>query len=167
MIPVFQDRHGFGQGNCVWACVASIFEIPLDTLRYPPADDADLEAWTVKNRPSLVFHHLDFAYDFEVVEGYPDIGDLGGTGRWSYKVPEEWEAPFDPGPWITPAPLDFWIASIPSPGLERPVEDPYYPMPALHAVVMYGKELVHDPHADYECPRKIETVERCSWWTRR
>jgi hypothetical protein len=140
MKPVYQDRMGYGQGNCVWACIASIFEIPLELLRYPPPCETVLRRWTAREQPYLQFHYTDLSTNYRLVEGYPDVPGVG-TARWAYDVRE----PDD----YDPPEAEFWIASIPSPVLKRPIEDSYYPMPALHAVVMQGRECVHDPHPDY------------------
>lgn len=147
MIPVFQDRFGFGTGNCAWACVASILGVDLDALRFPPPTTEDLLAWTQENT-SFYYNWADLGSNYRLV-------DLEGIGeRWTYDLPEEW----------TPPPVEFWMGTIFSPGLERDVSDPYYPMPALHAVVMRGRELIHDPNPAYEVPYE-PTVVGMSWWT--
>lgn len=152
MKPVFQDRKGFGQGNCVWACIASIFEIPLDTLRYPPPFTEDVLAWTKEHYPALEFHNVDLGFDYRLrdVPGIPE-----GEQRWHYRLRRKWEPPTD----------DYWIASVDSQGLMRPVEDPYYPMPALHAVVMKGRDLVHDPNDSYPLGSYKPKVVMQSWWS--
>lgn len=151
MRPVFQDRFGYGEGNCAWACVASILEIDLDDLRFPPPTDADLLAWT-EQHTSLRYNFVDLGTNFRVVGGFPDAPSVG-TGRWTYDLPAEW----------TPPPTEFWMATINSLGLERPVSDPYYPMPALHAVVMQGRKIAHDPNPAYALPYD-PTVVAMSWW---
>jgi hypothetical protein len=76
--------------------------------------------------------------------------------RWTYDLPETWEPPVD----------YHWLASIYSPRLKRPVEDPYYPLPALHMVVMKGPVMVHDPNPDYADQVPYEpTVVMQTWWT--
>ena len=32
MKPVFQNRFGKGEGNCLAACLASIFEVPIESI---------------------------------------------------------------------------------------------------------------------------------------
>jgi hypothetical protein len=154
MKPVYQDRRGYGQGNCVWACVASIFEIPLELLRYPPPCEADLRRWTAFHQPYREFHYADLSTNYRLVDGYPEAPGVG-TSRWAYDLCE-------PGDYEPPE-VEFWIASIPSPGLKLPVEDPYYPMPALHAVVMRGDTCVHDPNPDYRINPHPQVVA-AEWW---
>lgn len=157
MKPVYQDRFGLGQGNCAWACVASLFEISLDDLRFPPPTDDNLREWTNLNMPDTEFHYRDLGFNYRVVEGYPDVEGVG-TGRWAYDLPDEWDPPA----------ADYWLASVNSLGLKRPVEDSYYPMPALHMVVMRGRDLVHDPNPKYAARMPYTpTVVAQSWWTKK
>jgi hypothetical protein len=129
--------------------------LDIETLRYPPPTDTDLAKWTSDTFDSIEYHYSDLAHNFRVVEGFPDVEGVG-TGRWAYDLPEVWEPPTE----------DYWMASVCSLGLKRPVEDPYYPMPALHAVVMRGASLVHDPNAAYADRVPYEpTVVAQSWWT--
>jgi len=37
MIPVDQDRFGLEEGNCLNACIASLLELPLAEVEFPPA----------------------------------------------------------------------------------------------------------------------------------
>jgi hypothetical protein len=152
---VYQDRFGYGEGNCAWACVATLFGVGLDRLRLPPPSDSELMAWSKGAAPMLEFHNRDLATNYRIEEGYEDVEGVG-TGRWAYDVPDEWEPPV-PG---------FWLASVNSPGLKRPVEDPYYPMPALHMVVMCGRDMYHDPNPRYADLVPYEpTVVGQTWWT--
>lgn len=152
MRKVYQDRFGYGEGNCAWACISTLFDIPLDDLRHPPPCAEDLLRWTQEYMPHLEYHHIDLGRNFRLVEGYDYVEGVG-TERWTYDLPDAWDPPVE----------GYWLASINSLGLKRPVEDPYYPMPALHMVVMRGRELFHDPnaqYADYE-----PTVVMQTWWT--
>lgn len=153
--PVYQDQFGYGKGNCVWACVASLFDIPLDDLRLPAPTDEELSAWFEEQLPDLELHHRDMAVDYRVIEGYPYVEGVG-TGRWTYDLPKKWTCPT----------RGYWMASIHSPGLMTPVESHYYPMPGMHMVVMKGRKLVHDPNPNYEVPYEPEIVEQ-HWWTKR
>jgi hypothetical protein len=158
MIPVFQDSFGFGNGNCAWACIASIFELSIEDVQDggPPTDD-DLVRWTRKHFPALAYQILDLGYDYDVVHGYPDCKGVG-TGRWTYKVRETWEPP-DAS--VTDG---YWMATVPSQTLKRPIKDPYYPMPALHAVVMKGRECVHNPNPKNFLDPNPQVIMQ-SWWT--
>ncbi len=121
--------------------MASIFEIEEADLKlydFLAPDKDDTRKWTELVHPELEFHDEDCAYDFELIDA--DLAWGGDPQRWTYKVPDSFEAPT----------ARFWIASVFSPGLTRPTTDPYYPMPALHAVVMRGKKLVHDPNPNYD-----------------
>lgn len=152
---VSQDRFGNGEGNCVWACVATLFGLPLDRLRLPPPCAQELLDWTKENAPTLEFHDVDLARNYRIEEGFPDVEGVG-TGRWAYDVPDEWEPPVQ----------GFWIAGVESLGLKRTVEDPYYPMPALHAVVMHGRTMFHDPNPKYADRVPYEPrVVTMEWWT--
>lgn len=159
MIPVFQDRFDYGFGNCAWACIASILEQPLEDVqggRRPPSI-ADLIEWTAEYVPELSFNSLDLCYNFRPVNGYPDVPELG-TERWTYDIHKDWEPP------DASATDGYWIASVPSQTLKRPVEDPYFPMPSLHAVVMHGRYCVHDPNS-YNRIDPEPQVSMQYWWT--
>lgn len=150
---VYQDRVGWGEGNCVWACIATIFRVPLDELRFPPPTMAEVEEWTERCRPALAFRYADLGQNFRLEgSGYERIPEWGRQ-RWTYDV-----APY-PG-----APTEgLWMATVPSRGLSRPADDPYYPMPAMHCVVMRGDDIVHDPHPSYELA-PYDEVHGMAWW---
>lgn len=154
---VYQDRFGWGDGNCVWACVATLFGCELDDLRDQEAGATceDLLVWSKNHVPTLEYNDVDLATNVRLVGGFEDIDGVGSE-RWTYDVPTEWEPPV-PG---------FWLASINSLGLKRPVEDPYYPLPALHMVVMLGRQMYHDPNPNYADRVPYEpTVVMQTWWT--
>lgn len=152
---VYQDRFGNGEGNCVWACVATLFGLPLEQLRLPPPAAPELLDWTKENTPALAFHNVDLATNFRLIDGYKDVKGVGPS-RWAYDIPDTWEPPV----------RGFWIAGVNSLGLKRTEEDPYFPMPALHAVVMLGREMYHDPNPSYadRVPYEPTVVDK-SWWT--
>lgn len=155
MIPVFQTQFGYGKGSCHLACIASIFECEEADLKlydFLAMDEEDTAKWTECCRPELEFHSEDLGYDFELVDASPAWG--GDPQRWTYKVRETYEPP----------PVEFWIASIFSPAVKRPMADPYYPMPALHAVVMRGNQIAHDPNPAYDTVGHIPRVVMKSWW---
>jgi hypothetical protein len=151
MRRVWQDRFGFGDGNCAWAALASIFNLDYPPRGYPPACIEDFKAWTSRFRPDLCVHERNLATNYRVVEGFPDYEGVG-SGRWTYDIPETWEPPVD----------DWWIATVQSQSLKRPISDPYYPMPALHAVVMCGPDFVHDPNPRNE--QKMMPLIAQTWW---
>lgn len=137
--------------------MASIFEHPIE--RYhdcePGATDEKVKQWTEHGLPGWEYHSRDLAYNFRVEEGYPDCPGVG-AGRWAYDLPDDYEPP----------PVEFWIATVYSPALKRPVEDSYYPMPALHACVFKGKELAHDPNPAYANYPPERTVVMLNWFTK-
>jgi hypothetical protein len=147
MRRIFQDRLGNQQGNCVWACIASLFpQFELDDLRYPPPIPDEVEAWTEKHLPDVQFRHRDLAINHEFNEE---------TEKWSYDPPETWEPPCE----------GLWMGSIHSRGLMSPPESAYYGMPALHAVVMQDWELWHDPNPNYQNTIHLPFVLiEQTWW---
>lgn len=154
MRKVFQDKFDFGKGNCVWACIASLFDLNLADLRWPPPSSEMVMEWSKGELPHLDYHNVDYGTNYRIEEGYPDCQYVG-TGRWKYDLRPENER-------IKPT-VEFWIASVNSLQLKRPICDPYYPMPALHAVVMQGDKLWHDPNP--KNPRDYEpTIVMASWW---
>lgn len=158
MKPVFQDTFGHGQGNCAWACVASLFELSLPEAQqhFGPPDFQDLREWTKLFRPELEYKYIDLGYDYEIVDGFPDCEGVG-TGRWTYKIAADWEPP-DAS--LTDG---YWLATVPSQKLVRPVSDPYYPMAALHMVVMRDRVCVHDPNPNNDLIRHPQVID-LHWW---
>jgi hypothetical protein len=126
------------RGNCVAACVASIFERPLDELEGqgigPGCSARELMEWTRQHAAGLCVVNTDHSRNFRIVEneGKPDE-------RWAYDLPTDDEIPdvFLGG--------CYWIATVVSPrGVLQ--HGPYRGSPVLHAVVMRGHALVWDPH---------------------
>lgn len=158
MKPVYQDRFGYGEGNCVWACIASIFEIPLESLHGERAGpcDADLTKWTDRAMPHLEYRYEDCAYDYELVPG-PSTEKHPHPERWTYKVPATFKPP----------PVQFWGATVWSPKLKHPIDSPWYGMPGLHMVVMEGDKMIHDPNPNYTHDELYSPVVAKSWWTAR
>lgn len=152
---VYQDRFGSGEGNCVWACVATLFGCGLNELRFPPPCANELLAWSKENAPALEFHDVDLARNYRLQGGFPDYEGVGSE-RWAYDIPKEWEAPV----------MGFWLAGINSLSLKLPIENPYYPMPGLHMVIMRGREMYHDPNPAYaDRVPYTPTVVTQTWWT--
>jgi hypothetical protein len=157
MKPVFQDRFYSPdddlRGNCVAACVASIFEYPYcAAVGLPDATlPEELAAWTVKHHPALFLHEADFRSNYrEVAEPSEELP----YGRWDYDDPEDFTPPH-PG---------YWIASVYSPRVVRPESDAYYPHPGLHAVVMKGERCVHDPHPEGAATEEQPVALGAEWW---
>lgn len=149
MIPIFQTKFGYGEGNCAHACIASIFELPLKLVDFEVADWDEIQAWTALNFPELTVGEIDLAFNVEEKS----------NGRWAYEVPNTWEPP-------TGA---YWMASVNSRNLQRPESDPYYPMPALHAIVMKGRQIAHDPNPNnpYMIGGSPERVVMQTFWTKK
>jgi len=156
LIPVNQTKFGYGQGNCAAACIASIFERDIENIDLVHAYNSDIMKWTRDNRPDLDYHNIDLAQNFRAVDGFPEC-EFYGTQRYTYDLPDSWQPPT----------LGFWMASVYSPGLKRPVEDAYYPLPGLHAVVFQGDKLAHDPnpaYADLPNDRYDDQMVMMTWW---
>jgi hypothetical protein len=155
VIPVYQDRFGFGQGNCAWACLASIFERPIEDFHDRGiAYFEEICAWTKAEYPFLRYNERDLGFNWRM-EGEYAVHPEWGTQRHAYDIPDTFEPPVE----------GYWKATIFSPGLTRPEDDPYYPMPGLHAVVFKGDELVHDPNPNYALGSYEPRVVRLGWWT--
>jgi hypothetical protein len=124
-------------------------QFTLEDLRYPPPYDDDIAEWTSKNLPGMYYHSRDLCTNYRMDDE---------TGKWSYDYPTDS---------LVPPVAGFWMAAIPSPGLKLPPEDPYYPMPALHAVVFKGSRLYHDPNPKYKghWVNKFPVVLRLNWWS--
>lgn len=158
MIPVYQERFGWGEGDCVWATLASIFEIPypeMGTERIASPHYSDVRKWTECRFPYLEYHYEDWSVNYRLVPG-PSIPEHPSPTRWAYDVPDEFEPPVE----------GYWMGTIHSLSLRAPLESAYYGMPGLHAVVMKGRKLVHDPnpHNVHEKPPQLVMA---SWWTER
>jgi hypothetical protein len=146
---------GKGRGNCVAACLASIFGLSLAEVEEGLSDGPTangLMAWTESRFPWLECRNTDHSENYREVE---PPSDEHPEGTWTYDLPSvRPEAPT----------LGLWMASVVSPrGVLR--HGPYRGSPILHAVVMRGGNLVWDPH-----PRRAEgvgaLVER-TWWLAR
>lgn len=146
----FYDGTG-ARGNCVAACVASVFGLPLWVVETqgvgPGAGGQDLMRWTTERWPALECRVFDFAVNSRIVEGEGTEDE-----RWAYDLPEDVPAPPTTG---------FWIAYVISPrGLLE--HGPYRGMPIQHAVVMRGGSLAWDPHPQRDMGIGQE-VGRCYW----
>jgi hypothetical protein len=110
------------RGNCLAACVASIFEVPLDDLALI-YDNRTLGFWLRGAQPALTYRHQDH-------------GRLGEDLVWR-------AAPVALGSVMPDVSTlrALWIATVKSPRIEA-TEDNI----GLHAVVMRGREVAWDPH---------------------
>lgn len=157
MIPVYQEHFGWGSGDCAWAALASIFEEPLESFEYDNGrlealSDGDLKKLTEVRWPHLKFLYLDLARNYRVAE-------VAGRDRWAYDLPtpDEWWPPTD----------GYYFGSVHSQKLRAPEDSDWYGMPGLHAVVMKGRTVAHDPNptnAPYPDPVPITG---CGWWVQR
>jgi hypothetical protein len=132
-----------GNGNCVAACVASIFDVPLSDC-YPDIPlGGDFNAvcrWTDARYPGLAACSVDF-FD---AEAWKPI-----------------RRPLEDVEWPTHR-RSFWIAFVESPRAAAAGVLDSYGLPTQHAVVMHGSELAWDPH-----PRRDMGVGPCCgklWW---
>lgn len=151
MRPVDQTTffvEGESRGNCMAACIATIFELSLEEVDVPDATSfAEMCAWTsTRFDGALEFHEVDHGVDYRVIED----GEFGD--RWTYDLTE------DP-----PAPPTFglWIAGVQSPRIVHET-GPWRGMPGLHAVVMRGGQLAHDPHPQRDMG--IGPIVTSMWW---
>ena len=135
MRGVYQTRKGFGRGNCVAACLATVLEVPLEEVDWIQGYSQEIVAYTKRWLPAWEYVSVDMGYDYDLVP-MPELGE--GQSRWTYKL----------YPYEKPPTEGYWFASVPSKSLVRPPENDYYPLPALHFVVMKGDELAWDPNAN-------------------
>lgn len=140
-----------GGGNCVAACVASIFELPL-TMTYPEiplgGGAQKVMDWTERHYPAL--HYVDRSHG-----RYEQQGDRY-VELEPYEVLEHMRQ--DLIPWG----VEFWIAYVVSPRGVISHHDWGYWHPSLHAVVCSGSEVVWDPH-----PRRdmgVGAVRKVGYW---
>lgn len=144
-------------GNCVAACVASIFGVTIAWLEekgiVPGSGFQDVAKWTSEHWPGLQYRERDFCRNYRVVEG---DGRGGEDDRWEYDLPD---------PDLRPdAPCGYWIAHVVSPrGLLK--HGPYRGMPVQHAVVMRGGEMVWDPHPQRDMG--VGQLVGMGWWVMR
>jgi hypothetical protein len=144
-----QMRPG-GGGNCVAACVASIFEVPLSDCWPEIPNGGGFQYvcnWTARRFPGLQVSGKNVAPPVEVKRG--------NFTRWiDVPVPVQ----------VLTAPVYgcYWIASAVSPraAMQKMADDEY--RPSLHCVVMRGSEVVWDPHPKREMG--IGGVVSGLWW---
>lgn len=165
MIPVYQQHFGWGEGDCTWACLASIFEEPLESFAYSKVmalSDGDLMKLTEQRWPHLEYVHADLATNYRIVDGPYDVPGVGSQ-RWAYDLPR-------PDKWAPPlcgATDYFYLGSVHSQKLMHPVESPYYGMPGLHSVVMHGREVAHDPNPNNDPYGEPLPIVGIGFWVQR
>lgn len=144
--------RGDGNGNCVAAALASLFELDLGGVDLPDgASDTEILAWSNTNYPLLECKTVDHCTNYKQVE---DVTPGEPQGRWTFDLPA-------PAP--EPPTTSFWMATVVSHrGLL--VTGPYRGTPILHAVVMEGDNLVWDPHPDCDWSMGPPTVLMSTWW---
>lgn len=136
------------RGNCVNACIASIFEVPIESLPEFKGTETHVQAWLAFHYPGVVVKRREF----EPI----DMSDE--DTRRAVQSDGVWRA-------------GFWIASVESPRYSEActfhVSETGTPMPpywyapdecphcggsgeraGFHAVVAKGGEVVHDPHPE-------------------
>ena len=102
MIPVQQTIFGKDQGNCFQACLASIFELPLDRVPHVILEEdweAALEDWLIQFNLYYILAEIPQcrAADWWP-EGYHLIGGTCSTGVYHSVVGYKGEMVWDPHP---------------------------------------------------------------------
>ncbi len=146
----FYDPLEETRGDCVAACVATIFELPLEEVDIRGgASFQDVCDWTKAFKPHLRYNERDLCTNHRIVSEDPET-------IWAFDLPDPSEA-------IDPPTDGLWIAHVVSPrGLLK--HGPYRGMPIEHAVVMCGPEMVWDPHPDRH--QGVGRMTGMGWWTR-
>lgn len=143
------------RGNCVAACVASIFGVSIGRLEeqgiVPGSGFQDVARWTSERWPGLEYRERDLCTNFRCVEGDESDSD---SDRWEYDLP-------DPSVRHDGPACGYWIAHVVSPrGLLQ--HGPYRGTPVQHAVVMHGSELAWDPHPQRDMG--VGQMVGMGWW---
>lgn len=135
-----------GGGNCLAACIASVFELPLSDVWPEVPNGGGFQyvcEWTACRYPALAANTIDF---FDAEAWKPIRRPLADV---------EWP--------MTPA--GYWIARVESPRAAAAGVLDSYGFPTQHCVVMLGSVLVWDPH-----PSRDMGVGPCRgmyWWSLR
>lgn len=153
MRPV-QQTHMIpgGGGNCVAACIASIFELPLPQVFPEVPNGGSAQAifdWTAKHHPGL-------AYVDRTLGRYEQRGELYHEVD-GYEVIEH-----APQERLPPWSVDFWIGYFVSPRGVLSHKEYGIWHPSLHAVVCRRREVLWDPH-----PRRdmgVGALRKTGYW---
>ena len=90
MIPIDQTIVGSESGNCFAACIASVLEMPLETIPQPLPGDMDDDAW--EKYFERVYHYLDRTFGLGII-------DVSCTLEESSKLlPGVYVMPYGPSP---------------------------------------------------------------------
>lgn len=137
MILVDQTLYGDGtsgnpQGDCFRACFASILEVTIEDVPHfamgMPVEDPD----DLHAVPRHFFGHINRWLSPRGL-AYFEVRYEGGAPGWV---------------WHLIPPEGFWVAVGPG----------YHPAELDHAVVMFGRDLAHDPSPAKKGLRSIHTV---------
>jgi hypothetical protein len=139
-----------GGGNCVAACIASIFELPLEVV-YPEVPNGGgwhaVCDWTTAHAPMLSPQSRQFFVPMEPVPGY--YVDHPAPMPLDKVEPPVW-------------PRSYWIAYVESPRAAAAGTLDHYGRPTQHAVVMLGHMLAWDPHPQREMG--VGLARGMLWW---
>lgn len=139
-----------GGGNCVAACIASIFELAITDV-WPDVPNgggwAAVCAWTAHRLPML-----------------------SPQSRMFFKPPEPTPGCYVDEPTPIPlhevvppvAPSTYWIAYVESPRAAAAGVVDHYGRPMQHAVVMHGRDLAWDPHPQRDMG--VGPARGMLWW---
>lgn len=132
-----------GGGNCVAACIASIFELPISDV-FPDVPNGggyqEICRWTESRYPALTVCSKDL---FNITSWTPDRRNL---------------AEVDP-----PQFLGWWVAYVESPRAAKKKCYDCYGLPTQHAVVMRHNRLMWDPHPHGEVDG-VGFARGMLWW---
>ena len=144
---LYEEGPPVYRGNCVQACVASLFDLPIDSVPdMHGRTDQMLNEWLSVHYPGVVVQSRDetpaSGDDFPHRHGYwiATVESPRFTEQCSYHVAEN----DDGTPKGEPMP-PFWYFKDDCPHCKGTGTRPGY-----HAIVMKGREVVHDPHPDAE-----------------
>lgn len=129
MKPITQTVFGPKHGNCYAACIASIFEIPLETLPQVPQDEM---VATMKYLPENPQWSIGNCYDAWWWEMWDKWFDEAGLLRYRMDYNK-----FAPRYYKQPAGYSILTGA-----------SPRNPGKMSHACVAFDGKLVHDPHPD-------------------
>jgi hypothetical protein len=131
MIPITQDRVGSMHGNCYAACIASIYEIPLESLPKVPEDASVVIAkyqtennamyWTEQNYFDAWWHDM-----------WDEWFEANNIQRFKFDYPTH----------SSQRPKGYGILTGTSPRKNSEGKN------LTHAVVYHDGLLEHDPHPD-------------------
>ena len=142
MIPVTQTEFGAKHGNCYAACIASIFELPIESLPSVPTDDTVVveKYKTDSNKDNWDVNNFYDAWWWDMWNAWFEANNL-----LRYRVDYN---KFTPRYTEHPAGYTILIGA-----------SPRNPNKVKHAVVAFNGKLVHDPHPDHSGLMSMEEFE--------